>query len=61
MESINITSAQYHNDPFSGVAASIRVTIDGKTLLVPLDPANRHYQAITEWASQDGNSIQDAD
>jgi hypothetical protein len=27
---------------------------------VPLDPANRHYQAILEWV-EDGNTIEDAD
>ena len=30
-------------------------------LKVQLDPANRHYQAILEWAKIDGNTIEDAD
>ena len=34
---------------------------DGKTLFVPLDPDNRHYQAIQEWAKIEGNKIEDAD
>ena len=40
---------------------SITCTIDGQEMSVPLDPANRHYQAILEWAKIDGNTIEDAD
>ena len=28
---------------------------------VIIDPANRHYAAILEWAEEDGNTIQEAD
>ena len=31
-----------------------------KITFIPLDPANRHYQAIQEWVA-DGNTIEDAD
>ena len=56
---MNITSAQYTS--FNGTDNdSIRATIDGKILNVPLDPANRHYQAILEWVAE-GNTIQEAD
>ena len=56
---MNISNAKYvaindEND-------SITATIDGKVMFVPLDPANRHYQAILEWAKIDGNSIEAAD
>ena len=56
---MNISNAKYvaindEND-------SITVTIDGKAMSVPLDPNNRHYQAILEWAKIDGNSIEAAD
>ena len=61
MESINITSAQYHNDPFSGVAASVRATINGQELSVPLDPANRHYAEILKQVAAGTLTIQDAD
>jgi hypothetical protein len=58
---MNITSAQYQNNPVSGeVEHNIVVIIDGETLIVPLDPANRHYAAILEWVA-DGNTIQDAE
>tara|TARA_Y100000592_G_scaffold73984_1_gene115282 strand:- start:336 stop:539 length:204 start_codon:yes stop_codon:yes gene_type:complete len=39
-----------------GVVASI----DGVTMHVPIDPANKHYAAILEWVAK-GNTIQDAD
>ena len=58
MENMNITSAQYL--PQEGTNTSIRATIDGTEMFVPLDPANRHYAAILEWVA-DGNTIQDAD
>ena len=39
----------------------IKTVIDSKTLYVPLDPANRHYAAIIEWAEEDSNEIVAAD
>ena len=45
MDSMNITSAQYMND-IRGNTASITAVIDGVTMSVPLDPANRHYAEI---------------
>ena len=40
MESMYITFAQY--DEYG----MIKATIDGTTVFVPLDPANRHYAEI---------------
>ena len=57
---MNITSAQNHNSPSTGELVNIKATIDGKEMFVPLDPANRHYQAIQEWVAE-GNTIEDAD
>ena len=57
---MNITSAQNHNSPSTGELVSIKATIDGKEMFVPLDPANRHYQAIQEWVAE-GNTIQEAE
>ena len=57
---MDITSAKYtkgFNDIGTG---SIKATIDGQEMSVPLDPANRHYQAIQEWVAK-GNTIEDAD
>jgi len=45
MTKINITSAQYSADE-KGIDVSIKATIDGKSLSVPLDPGNRHYAEI---------------
>ena len=42
MQEMNITFAQYQNKENS----LIKATIDGKTLSVPADPANRHYAEI---------------
>jgi len=56
---MNITSAQYTS--FDGTNNdNIRATIDSKILNVPLDPDNRHYQAIQEWVAE-GNTIEEAD
>ena len=44
MEQMNITSAKYTQ--FEGTNSSITATIDGITMSVPLDPANRHYAEI---------------
>jgi hypothetical protein len=56
---MRIDSARYTND-IDGNPSSINLTIDGIVMTVPLDPANRHYQAILEWV-EDGNTIEDAD
>ena len=56
---MNITNAQYKSDD-DGNNISISAVIEGKTVGVPLDTANRHYQAILEWVA-DGNTIADAD
>ena len=57
---MNITSAQYLRDVVSGDLASIEATIDAKKIYIPLDPDNRHYQAILSWVAE-GNTIADAD
>ena len=58
---MNITSAQYINDNLSNrINVMIKATIDGTEMFVPLDPANRHYQAILEWVAE-GNTIAEAD
>jgi len=56
---MNIESAQYISDEVK--VNTIKVTIDGQEMSVPLDPDNRHYAAILEWAEEDGNEIQAAE
>ena len=57
---MNITSAQYTRNLDDTANVSIKATIDGTEMFVPLDSANRHYQAIQEWVAE-GNTIEDAD
>ena len=54
-----ITNAQ-HNEFIGQDTGCITATIDGVEMSVPLDPANRHYQAILEWVAE-GNTIAEAD
>ena len=58
---MNITSAQYVVSEMNGSVFSIKAVIDGKELSVPVNSENRHYQAILEWAEEDGNEIQAAE
>ena len=59
-----ITSAKYQNIYVEGSVEetnhNIKAIIDGTTYSVPIDPANRHYQAIQEWVAE-GNTIEEAD
>jgi hypothetical protein len=50
-----------HIEDIDGNKEGIQCVIDGVPSSVPLDPANRHYQAILEWAKIDGNTIEEAD
>ena len=61
MENMNIESAQYAVDTLSGANSSITATIDGVTMSVPLDPANRHYAEILRQAEAGTLVIQEAD
>ena len=47
IEKMTITSAQYTEQGSN----TIRATIDGQELFVPLDPANRHYAEIMRQVS----------
>ena len=61
---MNITNAQYYRilvDKDTYENTGVKATIDGQEMSVPLDPANRHYAAIVEWAKEDGNTIEEAD
>ena len=59
MEQMNITSAQYNAD--MGKNVSIKATIDGIEMSVPLDPANRHYAEIIRQVEAGELTIQEAD
>jgi len=62
MEQMNITSAQYINDPeTAGNRDNIKAVINDTTVFVPLDPANRHYAEIMRQVDEGTLTIQDAD
>ncbi len=58
-----ITSAKYMaiTDPSGNKSNdSIKATIAGKEVFVPMDTDNTDYKAILEWVA-DGNTIEEAD
>ena len=58
---MNITAAKYYKSPnMIGDASTIKATIDGQELFVPMVESNRHYKAILAWVA-DGNTIEAAD
>ena len=57
---MNITNTQYIND-IEDNQTSIKATIDGINLFVPLDPNNRHYAEILKQVADGTLTIQDAD
>jgi len=56
---MNITVAQYRAD-IDGNNSSVRATIDGQELSVPLDPANRHYAEILKQVEAGDLTVADA-
>ena len=57
---MKLESAKYKS--FDGKNVSITAVIgEGVIICAPLDPDNRHYAAILEWAEEDGNEIQAAE
>jgi len=61
MNNMQITSAQYVLDPLSNEVSSIRATIDGQEMFVPLDPANRHYAEIMRQVEAGTLTIQETE
>ena len=57
---MNITTAQYITNT-NGNNDNIKVTIDGQSLYVPIDPANRHYAEILKQVKEGTLKIKDAD
>ena len=57
---MNVTNAQYINNQ-DGEMDSISATIDGITMSVPLDPANRHYAEILKQVADGDLTIAEAD
>jgi len=58
---MNITNAQYMKDFTSKENESVKATIDGTVMFVPLNPANRHYAEILRQVKEEGLTIKDAE
>ena len=56
---MNIQSARYNS--YNGKNTSIQAIIDNQECSIPINTENRHYQAVLEWAEEDGNEIAEAD
>jgi len=62
MEQMTITLAKNIVDPIDNtIVTAIWATIDGITMSVPLDPANRHYAEIMRQVDEGTLTIQEAD
>jgi len=59
MNQMNILNAVYQQR--DGNISSIRATIDGIEMSVPLDPANRHYAEIMRQVEAGTLTISEAD
>ena len=58
---MNITSAQYLLHHVTGNNFSIKATIDGQEIFVPMDSANRHYLEILKQVDAGTLTIAAAD
>ena len=58
-DTMNITSAKYQAR--DGETTSIRATIDGLSMTVPLNADNRHYAEILRQVEAGTLTIEDAD
>jgi hypothetical protein len=56
---MNIETAQFVAN-LDGENDCIKVVIDDITMYVPINPDNRHYQAILEWVAE-GNTLEEAE
>ena len=60
MDEMNITAAQYLPN-IEGDSNTIRATIDGTEMNVPIAPGNRHYDEIMRQVAAGTLTIQNAD
>ena len=58
---MNITNAQYFLHPETGENGSIRATIDGEEMHVPISEGNRHYDEIMRQVTAGELTIADAE
>jgi len=58
---MNIQNARYNRSKHSDENVSISCVMNGRNVCVPMSEDNTDYQAILEWAEEDGNEIQAAE
>ena len=62
---MDITSAKYHkwaeNEGDTPVNVSVTIVVDGETLSVAMDPANRHYAEILKQVAAGTLTIDEAE
>jgi len=61
MNSMTITSPQYIVDLDGSTNVSIKATVDSVALMIPLNPANRHYAEILKQVEAGTLTIAAAD
>jgi len=61
IDKMNITSAKYLKDGISDENSSIKATIEGQELFVPLAEGNRHYDEIMRQVEAGELTIEEAD
>ena len=61
MNEMNITSAKYLTDGITNENSSIKATIDGQELFVPLAEGNRHYDEIMRQVEAGTLTIEEAE
>ena len=59
MDNANIVSAEYIY--VDGVKIGVKATVDGRSLCIPLDLANRHYAEIMRQVEAGTLTIAEAD
>jgi hypothetical protein len=61
IDKMNITSAKYLKEAITNENCSIKATVDGQELSVPICVGNRHYDEIKRQADAGTLTIQAAD
>ena len=61
MNEMNITSAKYLKEAITNKHCSIKATIEGPALFVPLCVGNRHYDEIMRQVKAGELTIEEAD
>jgi len=61
MNEMNITAAKYLKDVITGQVDTIKATIDGEEMFVPITKGNRHYDEIMKQVDAGELTIEEAE